>query len=199
MPDSSPNTKNNKNSDLSSCSFSLMRNYQSLQIIEWFPVHRENTTPLNLCNVEEITNELCEDISNLWRSIFFSWHPSGWKKQDQLWKVSLRKRRFDWCSVRGRQTLWYFFLSKHRCAWFHLRKKNNLLSDCIFFLTLGLWIFYLLNLYYFHTFSSFLLQPAPFPCALIEAPYKKISSEHWDWRCNEITQKAEHLAQITRL
>ena len=41
MPDSSPNTKNNKNSDLSSCSFSLMRNYQSLQIIHWFPVHRE--------------------------------------------------------------------------------------------------------------------------------------------------------------
>ena len=78
-------------------------------------------------------------------------------------------------------------------------KKNNLLSDCIFYLTLGLLIFYLLNLYYFHTFSSFLLQPAPFPCALIEAPYKKISSEHWDWRCNEITQKAEQLAQITRL
>ena len=146
----------------------FLKQIQVWQIIQWFPVHRENIVPLNLCPVEEITNELFQDISNLWRSTFFSWHPSGWKKQDQFWKVFLRKRRFDWCSVRGKQTLWYFFLSKHRCAWFHLRKKNNLLSDCIFYLTLGLLIFYLLNLYYFHTFSSFLLQPAPFPCALIE-------------------------------
>ena len=37
MPDSSSNTKNKKNSDLSSCSFSLMSNYQSLQIIEKTP------------------------------------------------------------------------------------------------------------------------------------------------------------------
>ena len=198
MLDSSPNAKTNKDSDLSSCSFSLMRNYQSLQIIEWFPVHRENTIPLNLCNVEEITNELCEDISNLWGSTFFSWHPSGWKKQDQFWKVFLRKRRFDWCSVRGKQNLWYFFFSKHRSAWFLLRKKNNLSSDCILYFTLGLLIFYLLNLYDFPTFSSFGIQPVPSPYSLIEAPYK-ISSEDWDWGCNKITQKVEQLAQITRL
>ena len=125
MLDYSPITKTNKDSDLSSSSFSLMSNYQSLQIIEWFPVHRENTVPLNLCNVEEITNELCEDISNLWRSTFFSWHPSGWKKQDQFWKVFLRKRRFDWCSVRGKQTLWFFFLKTSHICIISVEKKEQ--------------------------------------------------------------------------
>ena len=102
--------------------------------------------------------------------------------------------------LSGGNKLCDFFFSKHHTyALFLLRKKNNLSSDCIFYLTLGLLIFHLLNLYDFPTFSSFGIQPVPSPCALIEAPYKKISSEHWDWRCNEITQKAEQLAQITRL
>ena len=101
--------------------------------------------------------------------------------------------------LSGGNKLCDFFFSKHHTyALFLLRKKNNLSSDCIFYLTLGLLIFHLLNLYDFPTFSSFGIQPVPSPCALIEAPYKKISSEHRDWRCNEITQKGVQLVQKIR-